>query len=188
MVTSRAGLKSMQPMQPHWAPRLWGPAPWCLGRLFIFARYTLHLFSRNAMQISLLIKNALIGTSEFPLLSNVNKPGPSPAGGPVVPGPPFEIGAPHFAFGPLVATYIQYCVLKMWPPSGFWPPLLLNPGDGPVANVHISRVSALHLRSTTIVTWLSEHDDGIKSLLRGAARLDLASGPALRSCIGPRTC
>jgi len=31
---------------------------------------------------------------------------------------PFEIGAPHFAFGPPVAAYIQYCILKMWPP--FW--------------------------------------------------------------------
>jgi len=41
-------------------------------------------------------------------------------------------------FGPLVAAYIQYSIFKMlppfWllaPPSGFWPPLLLNPGDGP---------------------------------------------------------
>jgi len=52
---------------------------------------------------------------------------------------------PHFTFGPPVAAYIQYCILKMlppllafgppfWflaPPSGFWPPLQLNPGDGP---------------------------------------------------------
>jgi len=59
-------------------------------------------------------------------------------GGPVVPAPPFEIRAPHFMFGPPVASYIQYHILKMWPPywflaspSGFWPPLLLNPGDGP---------------------------------------------------------
>jgi len=27
----RAGLKPMQPMQLHWAPRFWDPAPWCLG-------------------------------------------------------------------------------------------------------------------------------------------------------------
>ena len=58
-------------------------------------------------------------------------------GGAVVPGPPLKIGAPHFTFGPPVATYIQYCIFKMWPPllffgpSGFLPPLLLNPGDGP---------------------------------------------------------
>ena len=39
----RAGLKPMQPMQLHWAPRLWGPAPWCLGGLLIFSRYTLRL-------------------------------------------------------------------------------------------------------------------------------------------------
>ena len=40
---TRAGLKPMQPMQLHWAPRLCCPAPWCLGRLFIFAGYTLRL-------------------------------------------------------------------------------------------------------------------------------------------------
>jgi len=48
--------------------------------------------------------------------------GPSPAGGPVVPGTPFEIGAPHLTFGPPVAAYIQYCILKMWPPFWFWAP------------------------------------------------------------------
>jgi len=26
------------------------------------------------------------------------------------PAPPFEIGAPHFTFGPSVAAYIQYCI------------------------------------------------------------------------------
>jgi len=31
-----AGLNPMQSMRLHWAPRLWGPAPWCLGRLFFF--------------------------------------------------------------------------------------------------------------------------------------------------------
>jgi len=41
--TIRTGLKPMQPMQLHWAPCLWRPAPWCLGRLFIFVRYTLRL-------------------------------------------------------------------------------------------------------------------------------------------------
>jgi len=45
---------------------------------------------------------------------------------------------PHFTFGPPVAAYVQYCILKMWPPlldfgPSFWflAPLLLNPGDGP---------------------------------------------------------
>ena len=45
---------------------------------------------------------------------------------------------PHFTFGPPVVVYIQYCILKMWPPFWFlaplfgsWPLLLLNPGDGP---------------------------------------------------------
>jgi len=36
--SSRAGLKLMQ---LHLAPRLWGPAPWCLVRSFIFSRYRL---------------------------------------------------------------------------------------------------------------------------------------------------
>ena len=57
--------------------------------------------------------------------------GPSPAGGQVVPGPPFEICGPHFTFGPLVAAYIQYSILKMWHPSGFWAPPAAKPGDGP---------------------------------------------------------
>jgi len=39
-----------------------------------------------------------------------------------------------------------------------------------------------------IVTQLTEHDDVIKSLLRGATRLGLALGPASRSCIGPHIC
>jgi len=59
------------------------------------------------------------------------RPGPSPAGGPVVTGPPFEIGSPPFHVWPLIATYIQHCILKMWPPFWFLAPLLLNPGGGP---------------------------------------------------------
>jgi len=35
---------------------------------------------------------------------------------------------------------------------------------------------------------LTEHDDVMNSLLRGALRLGLALGPPLRFCIGPRTC
>jgi len=41
------------------------------------------------------------------------------SGGPVVPGPPFEISTPGLTFGPPVAAYIQYCILKMCPPFGF---------------------------------------------------------------------
>ena len=59
------------------------------------------------------------------------------------PAPPFEIGAPHLTFSLPVAAYIQYCILKMWSPFwflaslfGFWPPLLLNPGDGPACNMN----------------------------------------------------
>ena len=48
--------------------------------------------------------------------------GPSPAGGQWCPAPPFEIGAPHFTFGPPVTAHINYCMLKMWPPFWFLPP------------------------------------------------------------------
>ena len=58
--------------------------------------------------------------------------GPSPAGWLVVPGPPFEIGAPPFHVWPL-GCYIHPILYfkNVALPSGFWPPLLLNPGDGP---------------------------------------------------------
>jgi len=53
--------------------------------------------------------------------------------------PPIWNWCPPFHVWPPVATYIQYCILKMWPPllafgpSWFLPTLLLNTGDGPVA-------------------------------------------------------
>jgi len=52
--------------------------------------------------------------------------------GPVVPGPPFEIGAPPFhVWTPGCCIHpIQYFE-NVAPPSGFWPHLLLNPCDGP---------------------------------------------------------
>jgi len=60
-------------------------------------------------------------------------------GGQWCPVPHLKSVLPTFTFGPPVAAYIQYCILKMWPPfwfmsppSGFWPSLLLKPGDGPV--------------------------------------------------------
>jgi len=37
----------------------------------------------------------------------------------------------HFMFGPHVAAYIQYCIKNVAPLVVF-PPLLRNPGDGPV--------------------------------------------------------
>jgi len=59
-------------------------------------------------------------------------------GGGVVPGPPFEICDPHFRFGPWLLhtsnTVFLKCGPPFWflaPPSGFCPPLLLNPGVGP---------------------------------------------------------
>jgi len=51
----RAGLNPMQPVQLHWAPRLWGPAPWCLGRLFIFVRYTLRLRIQQKRHINFMV-------------------------------------------------------------------------------------------------------------------------------------
>ena len=46
----------------------------------------------------------------------------SSAGKAVVPGPPiWNQCPPYFTFGPPVAAYIQYCILKMWPPSVFLP-------------------------------------------------------------------
>ena len=57
--------------------------------------------------------------------------GPSPAEGPVVPAPPLEICAPPFhVWHPGCCIHpIQY-FKNVDSPSGFWPPLLLNPGDG----------------------------------------------------------
>jgi len=74
----------------------------------------------------------------FKFFHNVENAGQSPAGGQCCPAPPFEIGAPPFHVWPPVAAYIQYSILKMWPPSGFWPPLLLNPGDGPEFMEHVA--------------------------------------------------
>jgi len=42
--------------------------------------------------------------------------GPSPAGDQWCPAPQLKSVLPHFTFGPPVATYIQYCILKMLPP------------------------------------------------------------------------
>ena len=60
-------------------------------------------------------------------------------GGQWCPSPHLKSVPTHFAFGPPVAAYIQYCIIKIWPPFlvlaplfVFCPPLLLNPGDGPV--------------------------------------------------------
>ena len=52
--------------------------------------------------------------------------GPSPAGGPVVPGPPFEICAPPFHVWPpgCCIHLIQY-FKNVVPPSHFWPLLLV---------------------------------------------------------------
>ena len=49
------------------------------------------------------------------------------------------------------------------------------------------RCFTVYLRSTTIVIRLTEHDDVIKSLLRGAPRLGLALSPALARACPART-
>jgi len=54
----------------------------------------------------------------FHVTKSCSSPGPSPAGGQWCPTPPFKICAPHFTFGPLVATYIQCSIFKMCSP--FW--------------------------------------------------------------------
>ena len=96
---------------------------WCLHWLAsAIARWIMAEIAPKATKIGL--SRSLTGkrkTSIFGILG----PGLSPARRPVVPGPPFEIGASRFTFGLPVATYIQYCILKMCPP------LLLNPGDEP---------------------------------------------------------
>jgi len=53
--------------------------------------------------------------------------GPSPAGGAVVPGPPFEICAPQFHVWPPGCCIhpIQY-FKNVAPPSGFWPILFFS--------------------------------------------------------------
>jgi len=77
-----------------------------------------------------------------------NQTGSSPTGGQWCPAPHLKSLPPYFTFGPPVAAYIQYYILKMRPhfcffapPSGFWPPLLLNLGDGPATRDEISQPS-----------------------------------------------
>jgi len=66
--------------------------------------------------------------------------------GPVVPGPPFEICSPPFHVLPLVARYIQYCILMLLvfgPSTWFLTTLLLNPDNGPgshASNHHSGKV------------------------------------------------
>jgi len=51
--------------------------------------------------------------------------------------------------------------------------------------MQLNRLKDSPVRTTKIVTRLTEHDDVIKSLLRGVPRLGLALGPALvgRACV-----
>jgi len=79
------------------------------------------------------LKNA-----QFALIFVGNGSGPSPAGGPVVPGPPFEIGVlPFHVWPPGWCIHpIQYFknvppFLVFGPSYWFLAPLLLNPATGP---------------------------------------------------------
>ena len=97
--------------------------------------------------------------------------GSSPAGGLVVPGPPvLKSLPPHFTFGPSVAAYFQHCILKMCPllvlatPPGFWPPLLLNPGDGPDSTgAVVTGLGAYWLNECLTGTfWMTDRDKVFK--------------------------
>jgi len=66
------------------------------------------------------------------LKSRAVSPGPSPAGGPVVPGPPiWNLFPPISRLASWLLHTSNTVFKKCAPPSVFWPPLLLNPGDGP---------------------------------------------------------
>ena len=52
-------------------------------------------------------------------------------GGAMVPGPPFEICAPHFMFDPQLLHTSNILFLKCGPPLWLLPPLMRNAGDGP---------------------------------------------------------
>jgi len=65
-------------------------------------------------------------------------PGPSPAEGPVVPDPHLKSAPPRFRVWPTgcyihpILYFKNVAPLRfLAPPFGFWPPLLLNPGNGP---------------------------------------------------------
>jgi len=73
----RTGLKPMQPMQLHWAPRVWGPRPVVFGHVVHFCQILFALANcTNRLLISVLANNYLVWRkSEFPLnyrtLSNI---------------------------------------------------------------------------------------------------------------------
>jgi len=71
--------------------------------------------------------------------------GSSPAGGPVVPGPPFEIGAPHFTFGPRLLHTSNTVFLKCGP-------LPLNPGNGPALCLEVGKVRGSDYNPAKVTT------------------------------------
>jgi len=70
IIASRAGLEPMQPMQLHWAPRLWRPPAMVLGQDVHFCQILLALENcGNVLWISLLANNYLVWTNdEFPVI------------------------------------------------------------------------------------------------------------------------
>jgi len=57
--------------------------------------------------------------------------GSSPAGRSGARPPHLKSVPPHFTFAPRLLHTSNTVFFKFGPPSGFWPPLLLNPGHGP---------------------------------------------------------
>ena len=95
------------------------------------------------------------------LMSPAIQSGSSSAGGGSGARPPYlKSVPPHFRFGPPVAAYIQYCILKMCPsfwflaPFVFLVPLLLNPGDGPYPIQFFSKGTLF----TKVIKIIHEHD------------------------------
>jgi len=88
-------------------------APSCLHRDWLLKWWGCTATTRCSVTVGMQITNinetAGFTYCRIPGVCNLYywRAGSSPAEGPVVPGPPFEICAPHFTFGPLVAAYIQ---------------------------------------------------------------------------------
>jgi len=97
-----------------------------------FARGLLVLTDKRPscpMQLSIFWNIVHIGLNVF--WSNALGPfwtGPSPVGGPMVPGPHLKSVPPHFTFGPWLLYTSNTAFKKCAPPSGFWPlPLVFGP-------------------------------------------------------------
>ena len=108
---------------------------WCAVKQYVYTNfsYTFNGFYVHALSsgscpsVRVLSKQARVSSAVF--IWRIHRVVAS-GGGSVARAPHLKSVPPHFTFGQLVAAYIQYCILKMWPPSGFWPLLLVF---GPLA-------------------------------------------------------